>query len=262
MSDLYSNKMGMMVLIVLILSMVGAVYAVDGGSCCECNNSGWILASAGTGVPPSTVCSQVCDEKGGWSGNTYQHRENVFPHYGCTKPCSNSTSTCNFVGQQICNELAWDNEAKCVAGDLYTCTPGAWSYCNLFGGGCTCGNWPMALSDRRNCHCEETTLVTLLSFTVTSYDGHVILEWETATEIDNAGFHIWRAVGDGWKIGDYSTITRLTDQLILAKGDGASYSYIDSNVESEITYYYGLEDIDLKDRSTFHCDLIESATAK
>jgi len=108
----------------------------------------------------------------------------------------------------------------------------------------------------------DSTVVTLTSFTTTVSDDKVELKWETASEIDNAGFHIWRAVGEGWKDGDYSTVTRLTDQLIPAKGDGASYSYIDSNVDSGVTYHYGIEDIDLKAGSTFHCDSIESATVK
>ncbi|MCK5523918.1 MAG: hypothetical protein KAI83_12370 [Thiomargarita sp.] len=103
------------------------------------------------------------------------------------------------------------------------------------------------------------TPITLISFTATSYYGKVVLEWETATEIDNAGFHIWRATGEDWIDGDYSTVIRLTDQLIKAQGDGSSYSYIDSNVESGVTYYYALEDIDLFGQSTIHLDFIDSA---
>jgi len=50
---------------------------------------------------------------------------------------------------------------------------------------------------------------------------------QSAFELDNAGFHLWRATGEGWKYGDYSTVTRLTDQLIPAEGNsgaGATYS--------------------------------------
>jgi hypothetical protein len=43
---------------------------------------------------------------------------------------------------------------------------------------------------------------------------------------------------------------------------GYSYSYVDSNVESGITYYYGLEDIDFNGQSTVHWDFIDEATAK
>jgi len=109
---------------------------------------------------------------------------------------------------------------------------------------------------------DDTTLVTLNEFTATALENEIILEWQTATEFDNAGFHLWRATGEGWKYGDYSTVIRLTEQLIAAQGDFSVYSYIDTDVETGATYYYGLEDIDLNGQSTFHWNLIDSATAR
>jgi hypothetical protein len=106
------------------------------------------------------------------------------------------------------------------------------------------------------------TLVTLVDFSATALETEILLEWQSAIELDNAGFHIWRATGEGWKNGDYSTVIRLTDRLIPAQGNSIPYSYIDSNVETGLTYYYGLEDIDLSGHSTFHWDYIDSATAK
>jgi pimeloyl-ACP methyl ester carboxylesterase len=109
---------------------------------------------------------------------------------------------------------------------------------------------------------DDPTLVTLASFTATALEEGIKIEWQSAFELDNAGFHIWRATGEGWKYGDYSTVIRLTDRLIPAQGNSIPYSYIDSNVETGLTYYYGLEDIDLSGHSTFHWDYIDSATAK
>ncbi|TGO02323.1 hypothetical protein PN36_26875 [Candidatus Thiomargarita nelsonii] len=112
---------------------------------------------------------------------------------------------------------------------------------------------------------NDTTLVTLVDFTATALENSIEIAWITNTEFDSIGFHLWRATGEGWKNGDYSTVTRLTEQLIPAEGNsgaGATYSYIDSDVESGITYYYGLEDIDLTGHSTFYWDYIDSATAK
>jgi C4-type Zn-finger protein len=109
---------------------------------------------------------------------------------------------------------------------------------------------------------NDATLVTLVDFSATALETEILLEWQSAFELDNAGFHIWRATGEGWKYGDYSTVTRITDRLIPAQGNSIPYSYIDSNVESGLTYYYGLEDIDLSGYSTFHWDYIDSATAK
>jgi len=108
----------------------------------------------------------------------------------------------------------------------------------------------------------EPTLVTLVDFTATALETEILLEWQTVFELDNAGFHLWRATGEGWKSGDYSTVIRLTEQLLPAQGHWSLYSYIDDDVESELTYYYGLEDFDWYGYSTFHWDYIDSATAK
>jgi hypothetical protein len=112
---------------------------------------------------------------------------------------------------------------------------------------------------------NKPNLVTLNNFTATLSQDNIRVHWETASEVDNAGFYLWRAIGEGWKEGDYSQVIRITDQLIPSKGTkvgGYPYSYVDSNVESGITYYYGLEDIDFNGQSTVHFDFIDEATAK
>jgi hypothetical protein len=109
-------------------------------------------------------------------------------------------------------------------------------------------------------HVPALTLRLLTDFRATANETEILLEWQTAIELDNAGFHLWRATGEGWKYGDYSTVIRLTEQLIAAQGNSSVYSYRDTNVESGMTYYYGLEDIDLYGQSTFHWDLIDVGT--
>jgi hypothetical protein len=77
-------------------------------------------------------------------------------------------------------------------------------------------------------------------------DG-VTLAWETGTEIDNAGFNLYRATSAD---GSY---TKVNDALIAAQGDpvsGASYSFADAPGYG--TFYYKLEDVDLHGTSTLH----------
>ncbi len=79
--------------------------------------------------------------------------------------------------------------------------------------------------------------VELLYFIGTPGNGTVELEWETATEIDNAGFYVSRTTYAG---GNFVQI----GEFIPAKGDsitGAYYSYIDNNVDNGDTYFYRLE---------------------
>ena len=85
-----------------------------------------------------------------------------------------------------------------------------------------------------------STLVELTSFTAKGYSDNALLTWETASELDNAGFYIWRS--DSTE-GTYS---RITQTLIPAKGSpttGAAYTYRDTDVTAPNVYYYRLEDV-------------------
>lgn len=65
------------------------------------------------------------------------------------------------------------------------------------------------------------------------------LVWETGLEIDNLGFHVLRA-----STPDESAATRQNEALIPSQapgGQGASYEWLDSNVEPGGTYFYWLE---------------------
>jgi hypothetical protein len=91
------------------------------------------------------------------------------------------------------------------------------------------------------------TAITLASFTAEAGAEGVTLAWETATEIDNAGFNLHRAMTqDGpW--------TQINGALIAAEGDpvaGASYSFLDAPGYG--TFYYQLEDMDLYGVSALH----------
>jgi hypothetical protein len=93
------------------------------------------------------------------------------------------------------------------------------------------------------------TVIDLSSFTATPKAGKVLLQWNTESEADNAGFNLYRSAAAD---GEY---LKINDSLITAKGSstqGASYEFIDKDVQNRRTYYYKLEDIDLNGISTMH----------
>ena len=93
------------------------------------------------------------------------------------------------------------------------------------------------------------TLINLSSFTATPKFSKVIIQWSTESEIDNAGFNIFRSTSE---TGEY---LKINDSLIPAQGSanqGSSYEFADKDVKNRKTYYYKLEDIDLNGMSTFH----------
>jgi hypothetical protein len=96
---------------------------------------------------------------------------------------------------------------------------------------------------------QVPTLITLSSFTATPADKKVILAWTTESEIDNAGFNLYRSESED---GEY---VKINPSLIPAEGSptqGAAYQFIDKGVKNRQMYLYKLEDIDLSGKSTFH----------
>jgi len=93
------------------------------------------------------------------------------------------------------------------------------------------------------------TLITLVSFTAEPGNKNIWLIWETSSEIDNAGFNLYRSESR------YKNYVRINRELIPAKGSsikGAAYVFTDNNVQNGKPYYYKLEDIDTSGVSTLH----------
>lgn len=70
----------------------------------------------------------------------------------------------------------------------------------------------------------------------------VHVEWTTATELNTAGFNLYRSTNPD---GDF---LQINDAMIASQGTpttGSSYTYIDRNVSAGQTYYYVLEEIEL-----------------
>ncbi len=103
-----------------------------------------------------------------------------------------------------------------------------------------------------------TTAINLTSFKAIIGEIAVDLTWQTAREIDNEGFNLWRSETEN---GSY---VKINDLLIPAEGNtdtGASYEYTDPNVSKDKTYFYKLEDVDANGTSTFHGPVSALVTA-
>ncbi|MEM7128629.1 MAG: lamin tail domain-containing protein [Chloroflexota bacterium] len=97
---------------------------------------------------------------------------------------------------------------------------------------------------------EGATSVELASFQASDQpDGRTLIEWTTAAEIDNAGFHLYgsHSLDGPW--------TQINSTLIPAQGspyEETSYSYVDDASPTDTIYYVYLEDIDMGGKSTLH----------
>jgi len=103
--------------------------------------------------------------------------------------------------------------------------------------------------------CEPGTYVDLAGIDVEAVEGDMVIDWETAVEVDNAGFNLYRISSSD------DAPVKINDQLIGAKGlgSGASYQYIDAGAPADSCYV--LEDIDYNGTVTQYLPECASADA-
>jgi hypothetical protein len=92
--------------------------------------------------------------------------------------------------------------------------------------------------------------VELASLEARPANGGIELFWETISEHDNLGFHIYRSVTYEEQ-GE-----RLNAELIPSRapgqGEGAVYAFLDTTAQPGVLYYYTLEDVDAGGARTPH----------
>ncbi|MCP5100969.1 MAG: hypothetical protein GY943_35920 [Chloroflexi bacterium] len=97
-------------------------------------------------------------------------------------------------------------------------------------------------------------LAAMTLFALPSTPPTITIQWETATEVETAGFYISRSHS---ATGAFS---RLHKTLIPGKGDaftGSSYQFIDQTVLAGTTYYYLLEEVELDTSVTRYANEIQ-----
>jgi hypothetical protein len=97
---------------------------------------------------------------------------------------------------------------------------------------------------------EIPEAVTLASFTAKGDENTILIEWETATEVEALGFNLYRAENpEGER-------RQLNAELIPCQAPGspvgASYQFQDASVATGVTYYYWLEGMDTHGKSTLY----------
>mgnify|MGYP000889268646 CR=1 FL=1 len=94
------------------------------------------------------------------------------------------------------------------------------------------------------------TAVTLADFAAIPQNNAVLVTWETAAELDNAGFNLYRSTAAD---GPYTLLNgALIPPQFPGEVIGGVYEWLDTDVQPGVVYYYKLEDIDVKGTSAFH----------
>jgi hypothetical protein len=218
----------------------GPTIKVSSNSSCEWkdtfNGGETVYGHTTLGLSPSTYDLYVVDQRSDWTDET------PLSHDLCTQCATTpeSSFTTDGSGNMPCGTIIWQNLQTTVTNASFDIIidvngNGKFDFSTDFIDSMSVAGF--------------TTLVKLTSFEAIPDSNKVILKWVTESEIDNAGFNLYRATSED---GDY---VKINDSLIPAEGSstsGATYKYVDNSVRNRTTYYYKLEDIDLNGASTMH----------
>ena len=87
---------------------------------------------------------------------------------------------------------------------------------------------------------EDPLPVTLSHFRAEHTDTGVILKWITESEVDNAGFYIYRSQT---KNGEFKVLNPTLIQGAGTISERNTYTWTDSTAKPNVAYYYRIEDI-------------------
>ena len=90
--------------------------------------------------------------------------------------------------------------------------------------------------------------VALADFAAQAVADHILLTWETVSEIDNSGFNLYRSAS----AAEPGELLAYVPSQAPGSTQGASYSFADSQVSLGETMFYWLEDIGLGGATTLH----------
>ena len=86
----------------------------------------------------------------------------------------------------------------------------------------------------------EPLPVTLSHFRAEHTDTGVVLKWTTESEVDNAGFYIYRSAT---KDGEFKVVNPTMIQGAGTTGERNAYTWTDTTAKPNTVYYYQIEDV-------------------
>ncbi|MEW5804175.1 MAG: right-handed parallel beta-helix repeat-containing protein [bacterium] len=92
------------------------------------------------------------------------------------------------------------------------------------------------------------TLIEMDQFSAAASGDHITITFSTLSEIDTAGFYIWRTQAG---CEEYTRLNPVIIESIGGPALHAEYSYDDDTASPSVMYYYQLEEVDNRGLSTF-----------
>jgi uncharacterized repeat protein (TIGR01451 family) len=102
--------------------------------------------------------------------------------------------------------------------------------------------------------------VTLAGFEAQGQGDRIVVSWETVSELDNAGFNLYRTGSFAEQPGQDDLLTYVPSQA-PGSTQGAAYRYEDLAVQPGESWVYWLEDVSLSGVTTLHGPVSAAASA-
>jgi len=93
---------------------------------------------------------------------------------------------------------------------------------------------------------SQPTRIALSAFNASYEENNILINWETSSETDHAGFNLYRQEVDFF---NENRAAKLNRSMIMGK---SPYSFVDRSAEFGPTYYYWLEDISVYGHKALH----------
>ena len=84
--------------------------------------------------------------------------------------------------------------------------------------------------------------VELSQFSAKIVKNEVVINWTTESELNNAGFNIYRSTS---RTKDFQRINTKLIQGAGTTGERNTYQFIDKTAKPDVAYYYRIEDVEL-----------------
>ncbi len=96
----------------------------------------------------------------------------------------------------------------------------------------------------------DSLAVTLAGFDAQAQAGHVLVTWETVSELQNAGFNLYRTTTANPPAA--ANLLAFVPSQGPGSTQGFAYSHQDDAVTAGQTYWYWLEDVEFSGATTLH----------
>jgi subtilisin family serine protease len=229
------------------------VISVGGNSPCNqrkstssCDNENWWGSQYGTGLEIVAPCVKIYTTDR--SGSVGYSSGNYFSTFNGTSSATPNVSGVAALILAVDSSLTWDKvrEYICLTADKV----GAYTYnqpgqLNLGGWNNQMGYGKINAYSVVDYTLQNMIPVELTSFSANINHNNVILNWETATEVNNSGFNIERKNSNEQ---EYQNVG-----FIAGKGtttEKSSYSFTDMNLKNG-TYFYRLKQVDFNGSSEY-----------